>query len=223
MSQTQFYIGADIELEASLSDALERQGFVLIEDQATLARVGPTLQKIVPQRRRYWEEGQESGPFFFHHAQNGVTVGIALFEAAQLDNMAEADISVCSPDIWCIMRVIGQSEAHTREILTQDLVGRAVEVELKSDLLPVLGDLLNAYAPRTEGHWLTQSPPMPEDPTIQNYRLNQAWLKAEASKYAGEWIALYQGQLLAHGPQYREVRDEVARQGKLDHVLMIGV
>ena len=43
--------------------------------------------------------------------------------------------------------------------------------------------------------------------------LNNAWLSEHAREYQGEWVALYNGQLLAHGNDGKSLADAVKRSG----------
>jgi hypothetical protein len=46
------------------------------------------------------------------------------------------------------------------------------------------------------------------------------WIKAHAHAYYGEWLALIDGQLLAHGPEYLQVEAEARRKSRADDFLM---
>jgi predicted DNA-binding antitoxin AbrB/MazE fold protein len=54
---------------------------------------------------------------------------------------------------------------------------------------------------------------MPTVKISNSRQMEQEWLKANASFYQGEWVALNGDQLMSHGTNARMVRDESRRQG----------
>jgi hypothetical protein len=46
------------------------------------------------------------------------------------------------------------------------------------------------------------------------------WIKSHAHAYYGQWLALYEGQLLAHGMNQREVSEAAHRKVESDQILM---
>lgn len=62
----------------------------------------------------------------------------------------------------------------------------------------------------------TSGPPprvLPEDPDIQ-------WLQEDGKRYAGEWLAIEEGNLLAHGPDIPLVAEQAKQQGGLQPLIV---
>ena len=55
---------------------------------------------------------------------------------------------------------------------------------------------------------------------MRDLRPDYAWIKAHAHDYYGQWLALFDGQLLAHGSDEREVRRQAREQTESDQLLL---
>jgi hypothetical protein len=207
MGKQRVYLGVDIGLRAQVIEALERLGFVWVDSQEALTEAAPAWLRLVPKRRPYWEEGVEEGPFFWRHP-SGVTVGLMLWAPEQALEMTEADVSVSEPDGWRVLLAQGGEEQPegVRVVGHGEGVGEA------------LGEVLSQLGPRHEG-WSLRPLQRQEGAALEAYRLNQDWMEKHAGEHVGEWVALHQGELIAHSVKYREVRDQVERRGLLDHAL----
>ena len=132
------------------------------------------------------------------------------------DGIAALEIAAQAGDEVAFMRTANQIDWQQRP--TADFV-RAVHLALTAGAhllarrLATRGAQLHPDHPELQKMARILAPPrvlrtdLPPGPSL---RANQAWMRANAARYRGRWVALDSGVLLAHAPTARELKQQLA-------------
>ena len=90
---------------------------------------------------------------------------------------------------------------------------------LPSDAIAKLREILNAPTEQEQRQEVARA--LAGSASLRDFTADRQWLADHRDEYAGQWVALEDGQLISHGSNAKEVHQAAKDAGHLDALLVL--